>query len=93
MKVSLPCFLQQAENALSTYAPDALVLVFSVVSSDSLREAEETLQYLWRTNSANDKAVILVGNKTDLVRTRTVNIVGELGFTVQYSTQFKFFYR
>ena len=78
-----PFLSPQAENALSTYAPDALVLVFSVVSSESLREAEETLQYLWRTNSASDKAVILVGNKTDLVRTRSVSIVGER-FSIVY---------
>ena len=69
--------LFQAENALSTYMPDALVIVYSVVDTDSFKKAEEILQYLWRTNSATDKAVILVGNKSDLVRTRVVSIVGK----------------
>ena len=55
-----------------------MVVVYSVVSADSFREAEEILQYLWRTNSMTEKAVIMVGNKTDLVRARAVNIVGEL---------------
>ena len=61
---------------MSTYVPDAMVIVYSVVNGESLREAEEILQYLWRSNSMTEKAVIVVGNKTDLVRTRVVNIVG-----------------
>lgn len=67
----------QVENALSTYMPDAMVIVYSVVSSESFHVAEEILQYLWRSGSSSEKAVILVGNKADLVRTRTVTIVGE----------------
>ena len=67
----------QAENALSTYVPDALVIVYSVVDSNSFQKAEEILQYLWRTGSSTNKAVILVGNKSDLVRTRVVSIVGK----------------
>lgn len=73
------CFFQ-VENALSTYMPDAMVIVYSVVSDESFHVAEEILQYLWRTGSSNDKAVILVGNKADLVRTRNVTIVGENHF-------------
>lgn len=73
----------QMENALATYMPDAMVIVYSVVDSDSLNSAEEMLQYLWKTSgsgpvSNSDKAVILVGNKADLVRTRTVSIVGKI---------------
>jgi Rad/Gem-related GTP binding protein 1 len=55
-----------------------MVVVYSVVSPITLQEAEETLQYLWKTNTMTEKAVIMVGNKTDLVRTRAVNIVGKL---------------
>ena len=62
---------------MATYIPDAMVVVYSVVSPESLAEAEEILQYLWRTNSVGNKAVIIVGNKTDLVRSRSVNIVGK----------------
>lgn len=64
---------------MATYIPDAMVIVFSVVNSNSVKEAEEILQYLWRTNSVGNKAVILVGNKTDLVRSRCVNIAGKIG--------------
>ena len=62
---------------MSTYVPDALVIVYSVVDSNSFQKAEEILQYLWRTGSSTNKAVILVGNKSDLVRTRVVSIVGK----------------
>ncbi len=62
---------------MSTYMPDAMVIVYSVVSAESFRVAEEILQYLWRSGSSSEKAVILVGNKADLVRTRTVPIVGK----------------
>ena len=62
---------------MSTYMPDALVIVYSVVDNTSLKVAEDILQYLWRTQSGTDKAVILVGNKSDLVRTRAVPIVGK----------------
>ena len=61
---------------MSTYMPDALVIVYSVVDNTSLKVAEDILQYLWRTQSGTNKAVILVGNKSDLVRTRAVPIVG-----------------
>ena len=55
---------------MSTYMPEAMVIVYSVVSVESFHIAEEILQYLWRTGSSNDKA--------DLVRTRNVTIVGEM---------------
>ena len=54
---------------------------YSVVDTNSFQKAEEILQYLWRTGSSTNKAVILVGNKSDLVRTRTVSIVGEHQWT------------
>lgn len=58
--------------------PNALVIVYSVVSSESFHVAEEILQYLWRSGSTAERAVILVGNKADLVRTRMVTIAGEM---------------
>ena len=62
---------------MSTYIPDAMVVVYSVDSLESIKVAEETLRYLWDTGSCMNKAVILVGNKTDLVRTRVVDITSE----------------
>ena len=51
--------------------------LYSVDSLESIKVAEETLRYLWDTGSCMNKAVILVGNKTDLVRTRVVDITSE----------------
>ena len=56
---------------------DCALVVFSLTSSASLREAEVILQKLWQSGNLNPKVVIVVGNKTDLVRTREVAIDGE----------------
>lgn len=71
------CFLLQPENCITTYEPQAYIIVYSVVDRSTLQIAEETLQSLWKTDSIASKAVILVGNKTDLVRSRTVTTEGE----------------
>ena len=42
----------------------------------SVKDAEDILEDLWKSGDLNHKAVILVGNKTDLVRTREVHIDG-----------------
>lgn len=58
----------QVENSLSTYEPHACVIVYSVVQRSSFQQAENIVKYLWRENVTKEKAVILVGNKADLVR-------------------------
>lgn len=60
------------ENSLSTYEPHGCVVVYSVVQRSSFRQAEEIVNYLWRENITKDKAVILVGNKADLARSRLI---------------------
>lgn len=62
----------QVENCLSTYEPHGCVVVYSVVQRSSFRQAEEIVKYLWRENVTKDKAVILVGNKADLARSRVI---------------------
>ena len=59
-------------------------MVFSLTSSVSFREAELIMQKLWQSGDLNTKVVIMVGNKTDLVRTREVPIDG---------WYFEFFYK
>ena len=54
-----------------------MLVVFSLTNPVSLREAEQILQKLWQSGDLNTKAVIVVGNKTDLVRTREVAIDGQ----------------
>jgi Rad and Gem related GTP binding protein 1 len=68
--------VQQVENSLSTYEPHACIIVYSIIQRSSLRCAEETLNYLWRENVTKDKAVIVVGNKADLARSRAITTAG-----------------
>ena len=42
----------------------------------SAEEAEKVLEEIYKFGNLNSKSVILVGNKTDLVRTREVHIDG-----------------
>lgn len=60
------------ENSLSTYEPHGCVIVYSVVNRSSFRQAEDIVKYLWRENVTKEKAVILVGNKADLARSRVI---------------------
>ena len=67
----------QVETFCSTYSPDVYVVVYSVVDRRSLKMAEETLLYLWKSDYMASRGVILVGNKVDLERKREVPSVGE----------------
>ena len=53
------------------------MVLYSLTDPKSLRKAEETLKNLSLLGEINTKAVILVGNKTDLVRAREVLIDGK----------------
>ncbi|KAK6622305.1 hypothetical protein RUM44_002116 [Polyplax serrata] len=65
--------LVQVENCLATYAPHACVVVYSVDDKNTFQVAEDILNYLWRENYTHDKSVILVGNKSDLARSRVIS--------------------
>ena len=69
--------VEQVENCMATYNPMAYVVVYSVVDVQSLRTAEDVLRFLWRSDVISTHAVILVANKIDLVRSRTVSAEGE----------------
>lgn len=66
----------QVETFCSTYNPDVYVVVYSVVDRRSLKMAEDTLMYLWKSDYMASRGVILVGNKVDLERKREVPSVG-----------------
>ena len=57
--------------------PNGYMVVFAVDDSDSLVEAERTLIYLKSENILGNQAVILVANKTDLVRSRVISTNGK----------------
>ncbi|KAL3190889.1 hypothetical protein MRX96_019136 [Rhipicephalus microplus] len=59
-------------NPAAMYRPDAYLVVYNVCSRSSLKVAKEYLSLIHRWDNVDHKAVIMVGNKTDLVRHRTV---------------------
>ena len=51
--------------------------MFSLADSSSLEDTKVILDKLWQSGVTGTLPLILVGNKTDLVRTRQVPIEGE----------------
>ncbi|KAF7988505.1 hypothetical protein HCN44_001078 [Aphidius gifuensis] len=60
------------EKCIATYEPHAYCIVYSTTDRSSMRIAEDVLQALWCSDLVSARAVILVGNKVDLVRSRDV---------------------
>ncbi|XP_037904122.1 uncharacterized protein LOC119647289 isoform X2 [Hermetia illucens] len=60
------------ENCLSSYDPHGYCVIYSSADRGSFMLAERILQTLWTTENIAQKAVILVGNKADLARSRVV---------------------
>lgn len=56
---------------------NAYIIVYSVTDRDSFESASELRIQLRRARQAEDIPIILVGNKTDLVRCREVSEEGE----------------
>uniref|UniRef100_A0A670ZQL2 GTP-binding protein REM 1-like n=1 Tax=Pseudonaja textilis TaxID=8673 RepID=A0A670ZQL2_PSETE len=55
---------------------DAYVIVYSITDRGSFESASELRIQLRRTRQAENLPIILVGNKTDLVRSREVSVEG-----------------
>ena len=51
-------------------------MVYSTTDRSSVKIAEDALQILWRSDHIPARAVILVGNKVDLARSRAVPTEG-----------------
>lgn len=58
---------------------DAYVIVYSVTDKGSFEKASELRVQLRRARQTDDVPIILVGNKSDLVRSREVSLDGEQG--------------
>ena len=61
---------------LGIYEPDAFLVVMAVDDRSTLIQAESILSYLRSVGILQSKPVILVSNKTDLVRNRVVKQSG-----------------
>ena len=66
------------ENQMATYVPDGYIVVYAIDDSESLQEAERILSYLKSEEILHRNAVIMVANKTDLVRSRVISTNGKL---------------
>lgn len=67
----------QPENCLSSYDPHGFLVIYSSADRSSFIVAERVLQALWTSENIAQKAVILVGNKADLARSRNVTSEGK----------------
>lgn len=74
-------FFFQPETCITTYEPHAYCVVYSTTDRASVHVAEEVLQTLWRSDYVSARAVILVGNKVDLVRSRLVSTEGKRAYS------------
>lgn len=62
---------------MSSYDPHGYLVIYSSADRSSFTMSETILQSLWRSENIAQKAVILVGNKADLARSRVVSSEGE----------------
>lgn len=69
---------------MSSYDPHGYCVIYSSADRGSFNLAERVLQGLWTTENIAQKAVILVANKADLARSRTVTSEGEWEEVLQY---------
>ena len=76
------------ENMVVTYTPHAFLVVMAVDNAGSLLTAEHILLGLKISLCLEDKAVILVANKTDLVRNREVKSGMGKQLAVKYGVKY-----
>lgn len=67
----------QPENCLSSYDPHGYCVIYSSADQNSFTIAEKVLQTLWTSENIAQRAVILVGNKADLARSRVITSEGK----------------
>lgn len=60
---------------------DAYIIVYSVTDKSSFEKASELRIQLRRARQSENIPIILVGNKTDLVRSREVSVDGRYPFS------------
>ena len=78
----------ELENVIMTYSPHAFLVVLAVDDLSSLDTADSLLQGLKNSAVLHEKAVILVANKTDLVRNREVKSAMGKELAVKYNVKY-----
>ncbi|XP_076658497.1 uncharacterized protein LOC143362331 isoform X1 [Halictus rubicundus] len=82
------CADMTPETCITTYEPHAYCVVYSTTDRTSVRVAEAVLQTLWRSDHVSARAVILVGNKVDLERSRLVSTSEGKSMATSYDCKF-----
>merc|ERR1711892_1082551 len=78
----------EVENMVQTYSPHALLVVMAVDDITSMELADRLLAYITQEVNMEEKAVILVANKTDLVRNREVKTAAGKELAIKYNVKY-----
>ena len=73
---------------MTRYNPDAYIVVMAVDDRSSMEQAERILAYLQMSGAMMDKTVILVANKTDLVRNRMIKPLEGKQVAIHYNIKY-----
>lgn len=74
----------QPENCLTSYNPHGYCVIYSSADRSSFVIAERIIQALWTSENIAQRAVILVGNKADLARSRVITSEGKFDMRSKY---------
>ncbi|KAJ6641462.1 GTP-binding protein GEM [Pseudolycoriella hygida] len=76
------------ENCLSSYNPHGYCVIYSSSDRNSFVIAERIIQALWTSENIAQRAVILVGNKADLARSRVITSEEGKAMATAYDCKF-----
>ncbi|KAG8198947.1 hypothetical protein JTE90_015151 [Oedothorax gibbosus] len=76
------------DNFTEMFSPDAYLVVYSVTSKRSLQAAKEQLRLIHKWDNVDTKAIILVGNKTDLARHRVLSTDDGRSLAIEEGSKF-----
>ena len=73
---------------VQTYSPHAMLVVMAVDDRRSLEMADHMLVYLNHNSLIEEKAVILIANKADLVRNREIKTATGKHLAMKYKIKY-----
>ncbi|XP_075165339.1 rad, Gem/Kir family member 1 isoform X2 [Haematobia irritans] len=76
------------DDCLTCYDPHGYCVIYSASDRDSFNIAEHVLQVLWTNQNIAQKAVILVANKADLARSRSISADEGKAMATAYDCKF-----
>ncbi|XP_073848796.1 rad, Gem/Kir family member 1 isoform X1 [Musca autumnalis] len=76
------------DDCLTCYDPHGYCVIYSASDRESFNVAEHILQVLWTNQNIAQKAVILVANKADLARSRSVSADEGKSMATAYDCKF-----